>query len=76
MCQDEHAAAVAAFISTKGVTRCPTACAFPTQGAIATADRVALESYFTARQLSRERRIAARRLIFSGYGIPVSAAVR
>jgi hypothetical protein len=31
--------AIAAFIRLKGVTRCPTACAAPTQAAVAIADR-------------------------------------
>ena len=43
MGEDEYKAAVAAFIRTKGVTRCPTACALPTQGTIAADDRAALE---------------------------------
>jgi hypothetical protein len=29
MCLNEYEAAVAAFMRTKGITRCPTACAFP-----------------------------------------------
>src|SRR6186997_1231001 len=45
MCQEEHQAAVAAFIRNKGVTRCPTACALPTQGSVPAADRAALEAY-------------------------------
>jgi hypothetical protein len=35
-------AEIAAFIRTKGVTRCPTACAAPTQAAGSPADREAL----------------------------------
>jgi hypothetical protein len=42
MTQEEHEAAVAAFISAKGITRCPTACAGRTQGSVAEADRLAL----------------------------------
>src|ERR1700693_1220135 len=34
--------AIAAFIHASGVTRCPTACAAPTQAIIAAADRLAL----------------------------------
>jgi hypothetical protein len=60
MGEDEYKAAVAAFISSKGVTRCPTACALPTQGTVAASDRAALESYAIARALSRRRRQAAR----------------
>lgn len=44
--------AIAAFIRASGVTRCPTACAAPTQAVVAAADRLAL------RQLA-ERRDAA-----------------
>jgi hypothetical protein len=41
----EYDAAIAAFIRTKGVTRCPTACALPTQATIATRDRTAFEEH-------------------------------
>jgi hypothetical protein len=60
MREDEYEAAVAAFIRTKGVTRCPTACALPTQGTIAATDRAALEDYAIARTRSRRQRQAAR----------------
>ena len=43
MCNEEYEAAVAAFIRSKGITRCPTACALPTQAAPAAADRAALQ---------------------------------
>ena len=42
---DEDGDAVAEFIRSKGITRCPTACVLPTQGLIAAADRVALEQH-------------------------------
>ena len=42
MCHEEYEAAVAAFIRRNGVTRCPTACALPTQAAPAAADQAAL----------------------------------
>jgi len=38
-------AEIAAFIRAKGVTRCPTACAVPTQGSPGLADQAALEQY-------------------------------
>jgi hypothetical protein len=60
MVEDEYKAAVAAFIRAKGVTRCPTACAVPTQGTVAANDRAALEDYAIARTLSRRQRQAAR----------------
>ncbi len=53
-------AAVAEFIRTRGVTRCPTACVLPTQGSIAAADRAALEEYAAARDRVRRARAAAR----------------
>jgi hypothetical protein len=64
MNQEEHEAAVVEFIRTKGITRCPTACAFPTQGTVPAADRAALENYVSAREWLRERKIVARRRLF------------
>ena len=60
MSEEEYKAAVAAFIRSKGVTRCPTACALPTQGSINDADRAALERYALARSESRQQKIDAR----------------
>lgn len=56
----EHEAAVAAFIRSKGITRCPTACALPTQGTVDAADRAALQHYAVARSQSRQPKTAAR----------------
>jgi hypothetical protein len=70
MFQDEYEAAVEAFIRTKGITRCPTACAFRTQGTVTAEDRAGLEDYVTARERWRERRAAARRRSFSASGVP------
>ena len=60
MDDDEYQAAVAAFIHAKGVTRCPTACALPTQATVPAVDRAALEDYAIARALKRHRRLAGR----------------
>jgi hypothetical protein len=60
MHDDEYQAAVAAFIRAKGVTRCPTACALPTQATVPPADRAALEDYANARARTREKRATAR----------------
>jgi hypothetical protein len=57
MDNDEYQAAVAAFIRVKGVTRCPTACALPTQGTVPAADRAALEDYAIARTRMRHKRL-------------------
>jgi hypothetical protein len=56
MANDEYRAAVAAFIRANGITRCPTACALPTQGTVAAADRAALEDYAVSRTLTRHKR--------------------
>jgi hypothetical protein len=43
MSQSEYEAAVADFIRSRGITRCPTACVVKTQGRISLADREALQ---------------------------------
>jgi hypothetical protein len=53
MSDPDYEAAVAAFLRTKGVTRCPTVCVVPTQATIAEADRVAYRDYVTAREAAR-----------------------
>jgi hypothetical protein len=58
--QNDCEAAVAEFIRTKGVTRCPTACVLPTQGSVAAADRKALEEYALHRDRLRDAKIVAR----------------
>jgi hypothetical protein len=65
MRQDEYRAALAAFIRNNGVTRCPTACAVPTQATISAADRAALARY-AARRRARQRKFAARLRFFPG----------
>jgi uncharacterized protein YfaQ (DUF2300 family) len=51
--------AVAEFIRTNGITRCPTACVLPTQGLVTAADRVALEEHAAARDRLRQAQVAA-----------------
>jgi citrate lyase gamma subunit len=65
-------AAIAAFIRTRGVTRCPTACVTTTQATVTAADRAALERYVRAReQLRRARAAASERQLF-GPAAPVA----
>ena len=62
MTQQEHEAAVAAFIRAKGITRCPTACAGRTQGSVAAADQLALrqrDDQIEAKRDERKHREAA-----------------
>ena len=59
-CNEDPTTAVAEFIRTKGVTRCPTACVLPTQASVAAADREALGEYAARRDQRRQARVAAR----------------
>ena len=67
MYRDEYEAAIAAFVHTKGITRCPTACALPTQGTVSAVDRAALRNYAIARSQSRRQKIAARERFLSAF---------
>jgi hypothetical protein len=64
MFHEEYEAAVAAFIRRNGVTRCPTACALPTQAAPAAADQAALQRYAARRSQSRRQQLAGRNRSF------------
>ena len=55
MSPEEYATQIAEFIRRKGVTRCPTACALPTQGTVSAADRAALRRYANACEMRHER---------------------
>jgi hypothetical protein len=57
---DEDCGAIAEFIRSKGVTRCPTACVLPTQALVGAADRAALEEHAVARDRVQRERAAAR----------------
>jgi hypothetical protein len=57
-------AAVAEFIRTRGVTRCPTACVLPTQGSVAPHDRAALAEYAESRDRVRKARTARQNIFF------------
>ena len=74
MYQQEYEAAVVAFIKSNGITRCPTACALPTQAAPGAADRAALQRYAALRaqprrqqQVARDRSFWAAKLL-AGFG--------
>ena len=68
-------AAVAEFIRTRGITRCPTACVLPTQGLVAAADRAELEEYAAARDRSRRAQAAARWRAFGNVEAALSGKV-
>jgi hypothetical protein len=62
MMNDDDGEAVAEFIRTKGITRCPTACVLPTQALLAAADRAALEEHAVVRDRLHRARAATRSL--------------
>lgn len=57
MTQIEYETAVATFLKTKGVTRCPTVCAAPTQGTVAEPDRAAYRHYVEERETARVEKL-------------------
>ena len=56
MSQSEYDAAIAAFIRSKGITRCPTACVVRTQGTVSKSDRKALQRRAAEVEIHRVRR--------------------
>jgi hypothetical protein len=56
MSQSEYDAAIAAFIRSKGITRCPTACVVRTQGTVSESDRKALQRRAAEVEIQRVRR--------------------
>ena len=56
MISEKDGEAVAEFIRTRGITRCPTACVLPTQALVGAADRAALQAHAVSRdQLHKAR---------------------
>jgi hypothetical protein len=51
-----YEAEIAAFIRAKGITRCPTACAAPTQASGSASDRAALRERAERMEALREER--------------------
>jgi hypothetical protein len=56
MSQNEYDAAIAAFIRSKGITRCPTACVVRTQGTVSKSDQEALQKRAAEVETRRIRR--------------------
>jgi hypothetical protein len=54
--ENEYAQAIAAFLSEKSVTRCPTVCVAPTHASVSDADRLALRSHAEIREAVRRAR--------------------
>ena len=60
MSHHDRDAEIAAFIHTKGVIRCPTACVAPTQGSPDPGDQAALGQHAIARDQLRRTKFATR----------------
>jgi len=71
MSQTEYDIAVAEFIRTKGITRCPTVCLTPTQGTVATRDRLSLRRRAERLEALREERLRSNKRWIS----PLSAGM-
>jgi hypothetical protein len=63
MRQTDYEAALADFLCNKGVTRCPTACAAPTRGTVAEADRATLRIHEDAREVARREKLGGFRKV-------------
>jgi hypothetical protein len=59
MTEAEYAAQIEEFMRQRGVTRCPTACAVPTHGAVAESDRAQLRNYNEVRETRRMEKLRA-----------------
>jgi hypothetical protein len=64
MSHHDRDAEIAAFILTKGVTRCPTACVVPTQSSPSLPDQAALAEHAVARDQLLRTKIATRWQVF------------
>ncbi|MGH7030537.1 MAG: hypothetical protein ACREE9_02075 [Stellaceae bacterium] len=70
----EYVTAVALFLRTKSITRCPTVCAAPTQATVAADDRAAYRHYIAAKEAARlDRARSLRRLASPWPSPPVKA---
>ncbi len=57
MSPSEYEAAVAAFLRTNRITRCPTVCVVPTRTNVAEADRAAYRDYVAAKEAARLQKL-------------------
>ncbi len=71
MSQTDYETAVAQFLLTKEVTRCPTVCAVPTQAIVADADRAAYRDYVAAQETARLEKVKSLRHLLHAWPSPV-----
>ena len=66
----DYETAIAHFLLTKSVTRCPTVCAVPTQATVAEADRAAYRDYVAAKEAARLEKIKSLRHLVNPWPAP------
>jgi hypothetical protein len=71
MSQADYETAIAQFLLTKGVTRCPTVCAVPTQATVADADRAAYRDYVAAKEAARLEKVRSLRHLVHPWPAPM-----
>lgn len=71
MPQTDYDAAVAEYLLTKTITRCPTVCAVPTNATIAESDRAAYRDYVAAKEAARVEKAKTLRHLVMPWGSPV-----
>jgi hypothetical protein len=70
MSRTEYDTAIAQFLLTKSVTRCPTVCVVPTQATVADADRAAYRDYVAAREAARLEKLKSLRHLVNPLPVP------
>jgi hypothetical protein len=66
----DYEAAVARFLRTRSITRCPTVCAVPTQATVAENDRAAYRDYIAAKEAARMERAKSLRQMIHPWSSP------
>lgn len=61
MPQTAYETAIAEYLSTRSITRCPTVCVVPTQATVAAADRAAYRAYVALKEAARLEKLKALR---------------
>jgi len=72
MPQTDYEAAIAQYLTTKTITRCPTVCVVPTQATVADADRAAYRDHVAAKEAAREQRIKLLRHLGRPWAAPLA----
>jgi hypothetical protein len=72
MSSADYETAVTQFLRTRGITRCPTVCAVPTQATVNDSDRAAYRAHVAAQEAARlEKARALRQLVHPWPSAPV-----